>query len=91
MLAIPARVIATSFALTCFAGTIAVGLVNGNDWVSILSSAMLVCFVALIVGMMAGSIMLRCVNEQIDKHREENPIPDEETIGESDPAQVGAN
>jgi len=77
--------------LTCFTGTIAVGLANGNGWPSILSSALLVCLIALVVGMVVGSIMLRCVNEQIQRHREENPIPDEEMIGESDPAQAGAN
>ncbi|MGB0767496.1 MAG: hypothetical protein ACPGYV_07275 [Phycisphaeraceae bacterium] len=69
--------------MSCFAATIAVGLYNGNDWQSILSSAVLVAFVALVVGMVAGSVMLRCVNDQIDKHRSEHPIPDETTIGET--------
>ncbi|MEM9347893.1 MAG: hypothetical protein AAGB26_14895 [Planctomycetota bacterium] len=89
VLAIPARVIATSFALLCFAATIVVGLANENDWLSILSSAFLVCLVSWIVGSVLGMLILHSVNEQIDRHREDNPIPDEENIFESDPTQVG--
>lgn len=90
MLAIPARVIATSFALICFAATIIVGLSNGNDWTSILASALLVCFIALMVGSILGSIILRGVNEQIEKHRAENPIPDEDDVLQPDASQAGA-
>lgn len=90
VLAIPARVIATSFALICFAATIIVGIGNGNGWVSILSSAFLVCLVAWIVGSLIGILMLQSVNEQIDRHREDNPAPDENEIFDPDPAQAGA-
>lgn len=90
MLAIPARVIATSFALVCFAATIVFGLANGNEWLSILLSALIVCLIAWVVGSVLGSLILRCVNEQIDRHRLENPIPDESEIYESDPTQLGA-
>lgn len=90
VLAIPARVIATSFALICFAATIAVGLVNRNEWLSILLSAMLVCLIAWIVGRLLGMLILRSVDEQIDRHREANPIPDEKQIYEPDPVQAGA-
>ncbi|MBX2851999.1 MAG: hypothetical protein KTR15_09665 [Phycisphaeraceae bacterium] len=90
MLAIPARVIATSFALVCFAATIVVGLANGNEWLSILLSALLVCFIAWAIGSVLGSLLLRCVNEQIDRHRLKNPIPDENEVYDSDPTQVGA-
>lgn len=90
VLAIPARVIATSFALICFAATIVVGLANGNEWRSILFSALLVCLLAWIVGTVLGMLILRSVNEQIDRHREQNPIPDENDIYESEPTQVGA-
>ena len=90
MLAIPARVIATSFALICFAATIAVGLYNGNEWQSILSSAMLVGVIALAVGTMLGMLILYCVNEQIDRHREKNPIPEERDSLESDSVQAGS-
>ena len=90
MLAIPARVIATSFALICFAATIVVGLANGNGWDSILLSAAIVCVIAWIVGTLLGMLILRSVNEQIERHREANPAPDEKEIYESDPVQAGA-
>lgn len=91
MLAIPARVIATSFALLCFASTIAVGLFNGNSWVSIISSALLVCMLAYLVGSIVGALILRSVDEQIQRHRDANPIPDESEIYTNDPVQTGAS
>ena len=90
MLAIPSRVIATSFALICFAATIAVGLYNSNDWVSVLSSALMVCLLAYLVGKLLGALILRCVKEQIDQHVANNPIPDEDDIYTTDPVQPGA-
>ena len=90
MLAIPARVIATSFALICFAATIAVGMYNGNDWTSILSGALLVCLLAWMVGSMLGALILRCINEQIDQHITDHPIPDQNDIYSNDPVQTGA-
>jgi uncharacterized membrane protein YcjF (UPF0283 family) len=90
VLAIPARVIATSFALICFAATIVVGMFNNNDWISILSSALLVCMLAWIVGSLLGALILRCVNEQIQQHVAENPIPEENDLYTTDPVQPGA-
>lgn len=91
VLAIPARVIATSFALLCFASTIAVGLFNGNGWESILLSAMLVGLLALLVGSVLGALILRSVNEQIDQHRLGNPIPDDSEIYSNDSMQSGVS
>ena len=90
MLAIPARVIATSFALLCFAGTLCFGLYNGNTWHSILLNALLVGFFALVIGVMIGAVMLRSVNEEIDRHREENPIPEEDDFADADPPPAAA-
>ena len=82
--------IATSFALICFAATISVGLYHGNDWLSILSSAMLVCLLAWLIGSILGALILRCINEQIHQHVSDNPIPDESDIYATDPVQTGA-
>ncbi|MEO0476928.1 MAG: hypothetical protein AAF085_13300 [Planctomycetota bacterium] len=76
--------------MACFAGTIVVGVFNGNGWISILLSALLVCLIAWIVGSLLGALMLRSVNEQIRRHQEDNPIPDESDIFETEPTQVGA-
>ena len=90
MLAIPARVIATCFALMCFSATIAVGMYNSNDWVSILWSAILVCLLAWGIGSILGALILRSINEQIQQHVADNPIPDESEIYATDPVQTGA-
>ena len=89
MLAIPARVIATSFALLCFTATIVVGLYNGNEWDSILVSAIFVCLLAWLFGTILGALILRCINEQIQQHVEDNPIPDESERYPADPVQPG--
>ena len=62
---------------------------NGNAWESILLSAMLVCLLAWIVGSVLGALILRSVNEQIEQHRLNNPIPDESEIYANDPMQTG--
>lgn len=77
MLAIPARVISTSFALACFAGTLCYGIYNENTWSSILAGALLAMFIALIVGSILSAVALRSVNEHIAKYKDRNPIPDE--------------
>lgn len=90
MLAIPARVIATSFALTCFAATLCYGIYNGNNWLSILGSAFLVALISLLVGSLVGWLALRTVNEHINRHREANPIPDDSELNQPDPAAAPA-
>lgn len=86
--AIPARVIATLFMLACFAGTVFFGLFNGNGWPSILGSALGVAAIAWIAGMMIGSILLRSVNDHIDRHRVEHPIPEESNPSGTQPHAV---
>lgn len=82
--AIPARVISTSFALACFAATLCLGLYHGNAWTSILASAILVSFVALIIGSLIGSLLLRSVDEHIAQYQQQHPIPDEDAFDPSD-------
>lgn len=92
MLAIPARVIATCFMLTCFAGTLCYGIYNGNDTFSVFLDAVIVLIPAYIVGRVVGGIMLRSVNEQIKGYRERNPEPvmPNESTSDQDPGQVAA-
>ena len=52
-------------------------------------SAMLVGMFAWIVGSVLGALILRSVNEQIDQHRLDNPIPDESEIYSNDSMQSG--
>jgi len=64
---------------------------NGNDWVSIMLSALLVGLLAWIVGSVLGALILRSVNEQIAQHRLDHPIPDESEIYTNDSMQSGVS
>lgn len=92
VLVIPARVIATLFTLVCFAGTIVVGLSNGNSWWSIMLNAFMVGTIALVIGILIGALFLRTINEHIERHREQNPIPSEhDEAGQGSDAVGGVN
>ena len=90
MLAIPARVIATIFAITCFLCTLVFGLYNGNDWFWIVINAMIVGAIAWVVGTIVGMLILRTVNEHIENYRSDNPIPNENNDSETGPAATAA-
>lgn len=75
MQTIPARVIATIFALACFAGAIALGVYNGNSAFSILLGAVLVMIAAFVVGLILGTLMQRCVDDHVKQHQADHPIP----------------
>ncbi|MFN3166308.1 MAG: hypothetical protein ACE37H_04505 [Phycisphaeraceae bacterium] len=72
--------------------TIIVGMVNSNGWLSILGSAAAVAAIAWCVGMAFGVVLLRSVNEHIEQHRRQHPIPDEhDPSGQADdPNSAGA-
>lgn len=75
--AIPARVIATCFSLSCFLATAIVGSVARNPAWSVLLWGVVVMVVAYPIGWIIGLVMQRCVNDQIERHKEANPIPEE--------------
>ena len=75
MLAIPARVIATCFALACFAGSLIVGIYHSNPALSVLLSSLLVLAAAYVVGLIVGSVAQHAVDDHIRKHKQQNPIP----------------
>ncbi|MFI4862132.1 MAG: hypothetical protein ACIAXF_15815 [Phycisphaerales bacterium JB063] len=73
----PARVIATCFALACFAATAVVGLYNNNPALSIILSSFVVMIAAYIVGTILGAIAQHAVDEHIKQHKYNSPIPGE--------------
>jgi len=73
--AIPARVIASCFALACFAGSVIFGAYNGNSALSILGGALVAMFLAFFVGLILGSLAQRCVDDHIKQHKADNPLP----------------
>ncbi|MEM9414083.1 MAG: hypothetical protein AAGA29_01225 [Planctomycetota bacterium] len=84
----PARVIATCFALACFAATAVVGLYNGNPALSIILSSFLVMIAAYVVGAILGAIAQHAVDEHIKQHKYNSPIPGEGLVGDGDSDEV---
>ena len=81
---IPARVIATSFALLAFAAAVAVGAYVGNDATTVLWRGIAVLLVCYLIGRILGSIAQRTIDEHTSRHVAEHPIP--ETIEDLPPA-----
>ena len=68
--------IAGMFALAAFLIAVVAGLAGSVDHTSILVRAIMAMLCCYPVGLLAGSIALKVVNEHIERHREENPAPD---------------
>lgn len=83
MLAIPARVIATCFALACFAGSVIVGIYHQNPAMSVLLSSLVVLVAAYVVGLIVGAIAQHAIDEHIRKHKQQHPIPGQEQDDEA--------
>jgi len=90
VLAIPARVIATCFALACFAGSAVVGLYHGNPALSIVISSFFTMIAAYVVGLIVGAVAQRAVDEHIRRHKADNPLPDEQTAAELETPELNA-
>ena len=73
----PSKIIATCFALGCFACAMVVGVLAGNSANTIIMRAMFVMFPAWIVGRVVGGIAERVIIEHIDQYKRANPIPDD--------------
>src|SRR5687768_2421866 len=75
---IPAKVIATCFALAAFAAATTIGWAAGNSATTIIwraLAAMAVCYAA---GRLAGGVAQRAVNQHIEAYKEAHPIPRDE-------------
>lgn len=81
---IPARVIATSFALLAFAAAVAVGAYVGNDALTVLWRGIAVMLVCYVIGRILGSIAQHTIDEHTSRHASEHPVP--ETIEDLPPA-----
>lgn len=79
MLTIPAKVIATCFALIGFAGAVVVGWAADNEPTTVLWRALIVMVVAWPIGRFIGGVALRVCEESIEAHKKLHPIPGEET------------
>ncbi len=74
---IPAKVIASSFALTAFAGAVIVGMAVGNSTSTVLLRAMATMGVCLVVGYIVGMIVQRMNDRGIAAYKEAHPLEQE--------------
>ncbi len=83
---IPSRVIATCFALVGFAGSIVVGIAAGNDLTAILLRAMLVMVGCFAIGTVIGAVLQHTIDQHIEQHKRDNPIPGQPGSEASNPS-----
>ena len=72
---IPARVIATCLALVGFAAAVVVGIAVGNEPTAVLTRATLVMIGCLVLGTIVGKVAQRTIDQHVEQHKLENPIP----------------
>jgi hypothetical protein len=77
VLGIPSKLIATCFALVCFAAAIVVGLAAGNPAMTVLWRALLVMGAAWLVGQVVGAVLCRALEEHVEQYRQQHPLPGE--------------
>lgn len=83
MLAIPARIIATCFALFCFAGALILGVLAHHDLATILTRAVVVLVFCYLIGRVVGGIAQYAVDQHVREYKRANPIPDENMAAEN--------
>jgi hypothetical protein len=71
-------VLASCFALVCFAAAVVVGLAAGNPPVTVLWRSILVMGGAWLVGLAVGALFQRTLEEHIEAHQHQHPMPGEE-------------
>ena len=74
-----ANVIATSFSLVAFAAAIAVGIAAGNAADTVIWRAIFALLICWPVGRIVGGVAQRTVERNIEKYKEDNPIPEVES------------
>ena len=77
---IPAKVIASCFALASFAAAMLVGLVARNNASTIILRAIIIMLICWLIAFLIGIVAQRTVQDHIDAYKHKNPI-------ESDPVQ----
>jgi hypothetical protein len=70
-----ARVVSVAFGLSGFAVALVSGLGAGNDAASVLLRAIIAMFACQLLGIVAGSMIERLIDEQEARYKEAHPIP----------------
>lgn len=82
--------IASSFALICFAASCLLGAAAGNDMQTIIIRAgwaMVLCYV---VGLAIGALIQRTIETHIEQFKQRHPIPEEQAESSASPDDAPA-
>ena len=82
----PIRLIATSVALTAFAAAVLGGIVAQNPATVVLGRALVVMLACYVAGLVIGAVVERALREQIDRYKQEHPLPSEHDATDTDAA-----
>jgi hypothetical protein len=77
---VTATTIAGSFAMAAFAVAILAGLSTGNAAASVLLRAVVAMLVCYPIGLVAGGVAQRLVQEHIERFRTDHPVMDESAL-----------
>jgi hypothetical protein len=89
VLAIPPKVIASSFALISFTGALVVGFAAGNELSTIVWRAIIVMLVSWPIGRIIGAVAWRATQENIEAYKLAHPIPSDDESGDEPDEQAG--
>ena len=87
---IPAKVIATCFALVAFAGALIVGLAVGNPAGTCLARALTTLLVCWPIGFVVGAVAQRVNDRTIEDYKKKNPITEEASDASGSAQRTGA-
>jgi len=79
---IPAKVIATCFALLTFVAAVVVGFAAGNAMFTVVWRATIVMVVCWVVGRIVGGVAQSSIERHIEQYKRTHPIPEELSVDE---------
>ncbi len=88
MLTIPAKIIATCFALVAFAAALVIGALVGNPLGTVLFRALVAMCICWLVGYLVGLVAQRTVELNIARYKQAHPIvADADAVSAASPEQ----
>lgn len=84
-------VVAGVFALAAFTVALLAGVFGGNEMMVVLMRAVIALVVCYPIGMMAGALLSRVIEDGLRDHAQANPIPGEHTEQHADASGRDAN
>ena len=76
----PAKLIAATFAIACFIGTLAVGLAVNETLTRVMWEGIVVLIAAWCLGNLIGGLAQKTVDDQLADYRRQRPVPSEDPM-----------